>query len=614
MGAVNPHHSSSSDRGTVQPYRSLVLVSVIVWAIVVTAYVLGPGPVLDGRLPGIDDYMRFVQVYDWLDGAGWYDLRQLRLDPPGGVDMHWSRFVDLPLAAVIAVAEPWVGRETATIAAAVIVPALLMLALLLAAGWMAAPLLDRDQVPLAALMTILTVPLLIQFFPGRVDHHAWQLLIAALLVGALARLMRHAEARGPAVLAGAVTALGLWIGVGVLPWAALFMAVLALRWIAVGGRTVAAGLTTAAVLLAGALVLLPVGLPPGAWLDRACDGFSVTYVGFAALGAVFWGVLWGASRRLASRRGRLGVAAAAAAAALAGLVALFPECRALPAITAAQDSLLAKAWLANVGEVRSILTMFQSSPEQTPFWLLGPAVAVIVAALQVLGRGGWTRWGAYLAFAAAAFALLLWHSRLLPFAHLFAVPPLAWLLGIPWRRVETWAPVRRVAARFALLIAFSPVPTGALLLLAQEPSKADARQSVQAACDIRRALPVLNGARLAEPPKVIAAFIDLGPELLFRTPHSVLAAPYHRNVAGNLDVLRLFAARTDDAARRIIRRRKVDLVFFCPLSGARYAHSGDGTRAFVDRLADGEIPDWLSPVPLPGETKLLLFDVKPGRD
>ncbi len=612
MGAVNPDHSSSSDRGAPSPYRPLVLVSVIVWVIVVTAYVLGPGPVLDGKLPGIDDYMRFVQVYDWLDGAGWYDLRQLRLDPPVGVDMHWSRFVDLPLAAVMAVAEPWVGRETATIAAAVVVPALLMLALLLAAGWMAAPLLGRDQIPLAALMTILTVPLLIQFFPGRVDHHAWQLLIATLSVGALARMVRGAEARGPAVLAGAVMALGLWIGIGVLPWAALFMAVLAFRWIAVGGRTAAAGLTTAAVLFAGALVLLLIARPPGAWLDRACDGFSVTYVGFAALGVVFWGVLWGASRRVVSVRGRLGVAAAAAAAGLAGLFVLFPECRALPAVTATQDPLLAKAWLANVGEVRSILTMFQTSPAQTPFWLLGPVVAVAVAAFQVLRRRRWTRWGVYFAFAAAAFALLLWYSRLLPFAHLFAVAPLAWLLGIPWRRVEAWAPARRVAARLALLIAFSPVPTGAVILLAQDSSTADARQSVQAACDIRRALPVLNGARLAERPRVIAAFIDMGPELLFRTRHAVLAAPYHRNVAGNVDVLRLFAAGTDEAARRIIRRRKVDLIFFCPLSGARYVYQGDGERAFVDRLADGEIPAWLSPVPLPGETKLLLFEVRAG--
>ncbi len=612
MGAVNSSQPPSSDPGTVSPYGSLLLVSVIVWAIVVGAYVLGPSPVLDGTLTAVDDYMRMVQVYDWLDGAGWYDVRQDRLDPPEGINMHWSRFADLPLAAVIAVAEPWVGRETATIAAAIVVPALLMLALLLAVGWMAAPLLDRDQVPLAALMTILTIPLLIQFFPGRVDHHAWQLLIATLSVGALVRLMRQPEARGPAVLAGAVMALGLWIGLGALPWAALFMAVLVLRWIVVGRRVASAGLTTAAVLSAGTLILLPIARPPGVWLDRACDGFSITYVGLAALGVVFWGVLWVGSRRVVSVRGRLGIAAAAAALALVVLAVLFPECLALPIISANQDPLLATAWWANVGEDRSILTLFQSSPAQTPFWLLGPVVAVVVAAFQVFGRGGWTRWGAYLAFAAVAVALPLWHSRLLPFAHLFAVAPLAWLLGVPWQRVADWSMPSRVAARFALLIAFSPVPTGAVILLAQDPSTPDARQSVRSACDIRRAVPVLNGARFSERPRIIAAFIDLGPELLFRTRHVVLAAPYHRNVAGKVDVLRLFAADTDEAARRIVRRRKVDLIFFCPLSGDRYVYQGDSERAFVDRLADGEIPAWLSPVPLPGESKLLLFEVRPG--
>ena len=51
----------------------------------------------DGLSVDTDDAMRMVQVRDWLAGQGWYDLRALRLDPPAGTLMHWSRVVDLPL-------------------------------------------------------------------------------------------------------------------------------------------------------------------------------------------------------------------------------------------------------------------------------------------------------------------------------------------------------------------------------------------------------------------------------------------------------------------------------------------------------------------------------------
>ncbi len=44
---------------------------------------------------------------------------------PAGVDMHWSRLADLPLAAVITLAEPWLGRPGAVNLAVLVVPPLL---------------------------------------------------------------------------------------------------------------------------------------------------------------------------------------------------------------------------------------------------------------------------------------------------------------------------------------------------------------------------------------------------------------------------------------------------------------------------------------------------------
>src|SRR5690606_28265498 len=51
-----------------------------------------------------DDIMRLVQVRDLLAGQGWFDLMQYRLGLEGGILMHWSRLVDLPIAALIRIA------------------------------------------------------------------------------------------------------------------------------------------------------------------------------------------------------------------------------------------------------------------------------------------------------------------------------------------------------------------------------------------------------------------------------------------------------------------------------------------------------------------------------
>src|SRR3954449_8482617 len=48
-----------------------------------------------------DDAMRLVQMHDWLAGRGWYDLVQPRVEPPLGLESHWSRLIDAGLAGTL---------------------------------------------------------------------------------------------------------------------------------------------------------------------------------------------------------------------------------------------------------------------------------------------------------------------------------------------------------------------------------------------------------------------------------------------------------------------------------------------------------------------------------
>src|ERR1700726_2216903 len=72
-----------------------------------------------------DDAMRLVGVRGWIKGQSGFDLFQHRLDPPGA-SMHWSRVVDVPLAALILLLRPLIGTHGAETVTLFLWPLLLL--------------------------------------------------------------------------------------------------------------------------------------------------------------------------------------------------------------------------------------------------------------------------------------------------------------------------------------------------------------------------------------------------------------------------------------------------------------------------------------------------------
>ena len=129
-----------------------------------------------------------VQLRDLLAGAGLVrhhpipDRRGLgRLWPcTGRASSTW------PLVLTVLLTEPLLGRPNAELAAALAIPMLTFAlgaaadrANRLGAGW------GGPKRCFAALMLALSLPVLIQMRPMRIDHHGWQLVMALLAVNAL---------------------------------------------------------------------------------------------------------------------------------------------------------------------------------------------------------------------------------------------------------------------------------------------------------------------------------------------------------------------------------------------------------------------------------------------
>jgi hypothetical protein len=94
--------------------------------------------------------------------------------------------------------------------------------------------------------------------------------------------------------------------------------------------------------------------------------------------------------------------------------------------------------------------------------------------------------------------------------------------------------------------------------------------------------------------------MDYGPEILYRTPHQVIATPYHRNDAGILFNYRVMTAADEKQAQVIISERQVDLIILTPESAEKSVYNaGQNPPAFYNQLLEGQVPPWLVAVPAP---------------
>ena len=206
--------------------------------------------------------------------------------------------------------------------------------------------------------------------------------------------------------------------------------------------------------------------------------------------------------------------------------------------------------------------------------------------------------------------------RWIPYAEfLFALPYAHFLhklvmqveprLKFPWQGV--------VKALIVMVGAFGFVVGGATLM-AQESSAVGG--TTAAHCPVKSLSEFLNKEdRWGNREQTIMAFVDFGPEILYRTRYRVIATPYHRNAAGVIDTYDVMSDTTGKRARTILDSRQVNLVLLCPSSPAEpgfYMRKENANDSFYGQLLKGHEPDWMKPIVLPPRLSdhFKLFEVR----
>jgi hypothetical protein len=546
-----------------------------------------------------DDNLRLMQVRAWLHGQGWFDLRQYRLNPPEGANIHWSRLVDLPLAGIILLFKPLIGGAKAEYVAIAIVPMIPMLVALMGLAVATRRLLSEWAFVIAIGVFIFCQGMMSMYMPTRIDHHGWQL---AMLPWLIAGMADNNRTRG-GVTIGVATALSLTIGLEMLPYLALAAGVLGFRWIFEARED--ERLRAYGVALAGGTGLGYLFFASYANRIQRCDALSPVWLSvMLAAGGVMLLLSLVQSRNWKVR----GVAASIGGAAIGlGFAYFWPQCLGKPEGISPE---LNDLWFSHIREVKPISEQSFEAIVALSFSAVIGVVGALFALVRAKGTERFGAWGGAFLLSACAGGLLLWQSRAGPAAQMLSIPgatALGWTV-LPKLRASKSILVRVFGTfgAFALISGLA-VQYGLILKPADKRSTSkSAAASANASCGTIPSLAPI--ARL--PRGTMFTFVDLSPRLIVLTHHSAIAGPYHRNGDAILDVHHAFRGSAPDA-EVIVRRHGSRYLLICPGSSESTIYKAETPTGFYTQLSRGQVPSWLKPIALPKRNPYMIWEVLP---
>lgn len=550
-------------------------------------------------LPDPDDYLRLVEVRDWLGGQSWFDVNQYRFNPPLGGAMHWSRLVDLPIAAGIVILTPVLGSQAAEAVTLAAVPLFYLGVVMATIALVTRRLTGTGGGLLAALLVVLSPMLLVQLRPMRIDHHAAQIMLAGFTLYAFVQPRRGVNI----IFAGIAVALWMHISIEALPYAILIGAVLGFAYLWRQEEGAAFSCYTAG-LAGGSIFFYLLTRPISAWGIAYCDAISPAYL--LPLILIFGMFLAGSwMPAMTTRIWRALLLGAIGIFALLSLAIINSDCLRGP--FGLLDPLVHRFWYMNIRE-------------GLPIWFQVPQVAAGLVWSPILGGiGAWLglkrasdadiarAWGFVAVLNGGALLVALVVFRASAVAHLYALPGCAFLVLAALRKIQQVDMVLPRALATAFVIGLTS-PLSAMLAvnaLSAEDRLVDRKTDEGEICyepASLRHLTQLTPSRLLAP-------IDIGPAILVSTDHSVMASGYHRNDVAMKQVILAFTQQPG-YTRDYLRRNDIDYVVYCDDLAEIERYKRWALHGFVARLERGETFTWLTPVNVHGPVGLHVWKVK----
>ncbi len=610
MTNAAPMIENSTTKLSIGALRSRLLT---LWPAVLLYSAILIAAILALKLPGAVDYvgadnddtMRLVEVRDFMNGQGWFDLMQYRMGLGNGTLMHWSRLIDLPIAALIRVFALFAGARTAEAIALAVWPLLLTVPAMWAMG-----LAGRRIGGVAGMHVVLGLAAMLlvtsnRFLPGAIDHHNVQIALVAIM----AAMLLDEESRPLSyAVAGFAAALAIAIGAETTPLVAAVCLVVAINWAVEGARFAPAAKAFGLSLALSVSLFFFGTVPPRLYSAVTCDNLSLGYYSLAAIGG---GLLLFAAAftSRAGRTVRFAALAGIGALVLATAVIIAPQCLHNP--LADLDPMLVELWLSRVQEAQSIFGTDRQDPYTLGLFYATGLFAIAVCIFRLVYRDRIRIHLVLLALLAVSWGIATIQVRGAMFSNVLAILPLA-LLIIDIRRISTGDTEDPSAA----LCYFSTVLMSVAAVWGlggdfigthvNRSAAADGEPVASQSCGSEEALAPLR----AQPPGLVAAPTDMGVFLLRFTDNRILTAPYHRNQGGMLTELHIGLAQPAEA-EAFLKGTGVSMLAFCPGNPQTQELARMKPDGLYAQLEKGIIPAYLQPIAQPQGAAVRFFRYVP---
>jgi hypothetical protein len=600
-------------RGGARYWPELLFFTILIFAMHLTMGI--KGNIIAGNFLDTDVYSWLNRVTLLHEHGDWFDKSLPQVNPPEGHTQHWSRAFDALLYAGAAAGSPLVGFRAALEYWAVWVSPFLQALTLITLLVLLRPMFpqNKEALPIVAFLFVGHNALLQSFAVGRADHQSLLLFCAALTLGCAARMLLKDAPRFWCYAAGFACAFGVWVSVEFMLVIGILQVAFGLFWLLeTGSHAQTMARFSLGLLGFGSLAMLAHNGPEHL-NNLATDEISVLYWILFAGSAAFWSLAQTLTARgwVGTWQRKCSFAVAGGATLAMTVYAIMPNVLSGP--LGELDSLYERVRLSQITEIQPLVSRADLTQgnwdwlfARTIPWLglLIPAsIAGYFAARSYLSRQHTplSRTGTLIAIGLLIFVpLACYQVRWMGYAALLMVPAAAWTLLQLLDRISTSLTAKAAeVARFATILLVALGFNATLPLAGASHEHALLRgKSGSTLAEVAEHLgnPKVFGTQ----PLSIVAFVDYGPEIIYRTRrHGVFAMPNHRPQPGFIASYAAMSSPTDAKAKQILQALNADLVLVRdhPAELAFYRNAA-GMETFHARLVAGDAPQWLIEQPL----------------
>ncbi|WP_424411654.1 hypothetical protein ACPEER_02745 [Pasteurella sp. PK-2025] len=521
--------------------RKLVKITFIIWVLCAIYLVFSQwNGVMNLHFNDNDDFMRFHQYREWLKNGNWYLQPIPQFSPNNQLIMHWSRLVDIPLVLFAGFFSFFFESSLAFALTNTIVPLLYLWIFLLVVALVSYRLFGMETAKIAMLMPLIS-PLSMRFLPGALDHHNLQFILLALFLF-FSPLVSVRQRFHHAFFSALCMVLSLWIGLENIYTFVVILFLLTL-W---GYFSHASYLTFCQSVSLYAVLFIPICLV----LNRPVSEFFVAH--YDALSFPFWLCFLSALVFCYALRRISPVCLSAKIAVYLGLgvLVLLPVVVAYPELLqggyANYPELLKRLWLDNVSEARSIFTNMQNDLGHIGYFF---AVLMAILSPYFFDRKETRYHILYVAFLINFLLASFWQIRMIAVALVCGIPLQAYVCA------KLREKFHHVLVK--ILVLFLSFPSFVLFLFILLFSSTNEQMEEKEGSHFS-VIEFLNKHHIQG--KNTLASIDLGAPIIVGTDNTIISAPYHRNIQGNLDLFRFFLAEDEGEAKAILDKYRIDYV------------------------------------------------------